>query len=218
MTNETKILTGIGIVTAIIIIIAAFTLGGKPAQTEQPKTLGQEQSKTLVLKDSYSQGPANAKVTITEFGDFQCPACGVAYPTVERIKKEYNGKIRFVFRQFPLQAHKNAHTAALAAEAAGAQHKFWEMYNKLYENQKEWSDSDKPLDIFSKYAQEFGLNIDQFKKDVEDKKYDNRIKKDQDDALALGVNATPTFFINNEMEVGILPYDDFKQKIDAALK
>lgn len=219
MSNETKILTGIGVVTAAVIIIAAFTLGGKPSQTtNQSSTVSDTAAKLLVRKDSPVTGPANAKVTIVEYGDFQCPACGAAYPIVKQIENNYKGKIKLVFRNFPLQVHPNAPTAAEAAEAAKAQGKFWEMYDKLYSNQNAWSDSTNPIDIFSQYAKDLGLNVEKFTQDVRSKKYASVIQQDMNDGNALGIQATPTFFVNKEMVVGVLPYDQFASKIDSYLK
>jgi protein-disulfide isomerase len=220
MSNETKILTIIGIVTAVVIIGAAFTLGGKPTQTtaQQNKVLGDSQAKILVRPDSHVTGPSNAKVTVVEFGDFQCPACGAAYPVVKQIEAEYKNKIKFVFRNFPLQAHPNAPEAAEAAEAAGTQGKFWQMYDKLYSSQNDWSGLSDPTDTFVGYAKDLGLNTDQFKQEVQSKKYANKITQDQNDGNSVGLQATPTFFINKEMVIGVIPYDEFKTKLDAALK
>lgn len=218
MTQEAKILTGIGIVTLVIVVAAAFFFGGKTTP-EKEKVVASDKMDQLVRADSHTKGTKGAKVTIVEFGDFQCPACGSAYPTVAQIVEDYKGKVTFVFRQYPLPVHQNAKVAALAAEAAGAQDKFFEMYEKLFENQKAWSESKKPVDeYFVKYAKEIGLDVDQFKKDVEQKKYEKKIQQDITDANAIGVSATPTFYINGEEQVGGLPYDEFKKKIEAALK
>jgi len=218
MTQEAKILTGIGIATLLIVVGAAFFVGGKTSP-EKTKNVSSDKVKLLVRDTSHTEGTKGAKVTIVEFGDFQCPACGSAYPTVAKIIEDYKGKVTFVFRQYPLPVHQNAKVAALAAEAAGGQDKFFEMYGQLYENQKAWSESKKPVDeYFVKYAKEIGLDVNQFKKDVEQKKYEKNIQQDMNDAGAIGVSATPTFYINGEEIVGGLPYDEFKKKIEAALK
>jgi len=221
MSNEAKILTGIGIVTLAIVVGAAFLFGGKSSpNTSTPTKISEEQSKILIHEDSHTKGAKDVKVTLVEFGDFQCPACAVSYPIVEQILKDYDGKIKFVFREFPLPAnvHPNSQIAAEAAEAAGAQGKFFEMYKALYENQKEWGGDKNPMQFFEKYAKEIGLDIDKFKSDIETKKYESRVQKDLSDGQSLGVNSTPTFFINNEKIIGGLPYDEFKAKIEAAFK
>lgn len=217
MSQDAKLLIGVGVVTAIIVIIAAFTIGSKPVKDQEQKVLSESQLKILLRGDTHMTGPQPAKVTVVEFGDFQCPACGSAYTIVKQIENDYKGKVNFAFREFPLNVHPNGPIAADAAEAAGGQGKFWEMYDKLYGNQKKWSDQKDPLEIFATYAKEIGINIDTFKADVKNKKYDAKIKADLSDGNQLGISATPTFFINGKMYTGYLPYDDFKSKIDSEL-
>lgn len=217
MTNETKVLTGIGIVTVAIVVGAALFFGGKSAPSQTTK-VNEDQSKMLVRENSHIKGPKDAKVTLIEFGDFQCPACGMAHPVVSQLLKDYDGKIRFVFRQFPLPMHANGKTSAQAAEAAGEQGKFFEMYDALYENQKEWGEDKNPMQFFEKYAKNIGLDVEKFKKDVEAKKYEEFIQKEIADGNALGVSATPTFFLNNEKIIGGIGYDELKAKIEALLK
>lgn len=218
---DLKIIIGVVIVTTIIVVVAAFTIGNQPAkepgQPEQ-KVLSQDQLKILLPSDTHMTGPKQAKVIVVEFGDFQCPACGVAYQVVKQIKEQYKGKINFAFREFPLMAHKYGYAGALAAEAASGQGKFWEMYDKLYSNQKEWSESKDALTIFASYAKEIGIDADKFKKDVESKKYDAKIQADLRDGNQLGINATPTFFINGKMYTGALTYDNFKSAVENDLK
>jgi protein-disulfide isomerase len=218
MSNEAKILTGIGIITVAIVIVAALFLGGKPSPAQQMQAVTKDQMKILVRPDSHEIKSPGAKVTLVEFGDFECPACGASYPIVTQLLQDYKGKINFVFRNYPLDVHPNSHTAAEAAEAAGAQGKFFEMYNALYSNQKDWGETNKAMDYFTKYAQNIGLDVNKFKNDVNSKKYASIIEKDQEDGNQLGINATPTFFINGKMHAGGLPYADFKQLIDAAMK
>lgn len=215
MTQENKVLIGLGIVTLLIVVGGAFFIGGKSTPDKPTPPVD---NKVLVRSDSNKAAVPNAKVTLVEFGDFQCPACGAAHPIVTQILQEYKGKVNFVFRNYPLPMHPNAMIAAEAAEASGAQGKYFDMYNALYSNQKEWSDSKKPLDIFLKYANTIGLDKDKFQKDVESKRFEAKIKKDVADGDAVSVQATPTFFINGVKQTGGLPYDEFKAKIDLALK
>ena len=219
MTNENKILIGIGVVTLLLVGIAVFSLGGNNSSNSDATSKEAKDIKTLIRSDSHAKGPANAKVTVVEFGDFQCPACGSAYPVVSQILGEYKDKVRFVYRNYPLPVHKNAKVAAQAAEAAGAQGKYFEMYDALFGNQKAWSESDKALDdYFVKYAKELKLDVEKFTKEVKENKYNAKIEKDISDGNAVGVNATPTFYINGVEQVGGLPYDEFKKKVDEALK
>ena len=218
MTNEVKILAGIGIATLAIVIGAAFFLGGKPAPGQEAEKITADQIKQLTPESSHRIGNKKAKVTIVEFGDYQCPACGLAHAVVTQLLNEYNGRISFVFRHFPLPMHKNAQVAAMAAEAAGEQGKFFEMHDALYENQKEWSESNNPVDdYFVAYAKKLELDLDKFKSDIDAKKYEKIIQQGITDGTALVINSTPTFFINDEKINGGLPYNEFKEKIDKAL-
>ena len=214
MSQEKKVLIGLGIVTILIIAGGAFFMGGN---TSPDKPTPPADSKLLVRPNSNKDIVPAAKVTIVEFGDFQCPACGASYPVVTQILNDYKGKVNFVFRNYPLPMHPNAMIAAEAAEAAGAQGKYFDMYNALYSNQSEWSDSKNPIDIYMKYAKTIGLDAEKFKKDVESKKFEAKIKKDIADGDAVAVQATPTFFIHGVKQTGGLPYNEFKAKIDSAL-
>lgn len=143
-------------------------------------------------------GKGESKVTVIEYGDFQCPACGAYFPIVQEIKKEYGDKITFQFRHFPLtQIHPNAFISSRAAEAAGKQNKFFEMHDKLYENQQTWSSSSDPTAIFTTYATELGLNLDQFKTDMAAKSTADSINADLKAGQAIGASSTPTFVIND---------------------
>ncbi len=216
MTTETKALAGIGLLTIGILVAGAFFLS-KPEITDLTSTPTVNES-ILIKSDSTQTGPKDAKVTIVEFGDFQCPACAQAQSVVNRLKEEYSGKMNFVYRHYPLSQHKNAVIAAQAAEAAGEQKKFWEMSDMLYENQSEWGESAKPLDIFANYAQELKLDVNQFKKAVTDEKYKAKVLKDQADGTAAQIRYTPTFFINGHKIEGSFAYDTFKGGIEAELK
>ncbi len=218
MSNEAKVLIGIGVATLLIVVGATFLVGGKTASTNEPKVLTEDQIKKLTPADSYVKGSKDAKVTIVEFGDFQCPACGAIHPTIGQLLTEYKDSVKFVYREYPLPLHKNAKTADLAEEAAGAQGKFYDMYDALFQNQKEWENSKNPMEQFEAYAKLIGLDIEKFKGDVENKKYEEKIQQGINDGNAVGVQATPTFFINGEEIRGGLPYNEFKAKIDAALE
>lgn len=215
MSTETKVLGGIGFATILIVVVGAIFMGGS---STSDKPIPPADQNLLVKGDSQKITSPGAKVTLVEFGDFQCPACGASHPIVKQLLDEYKGKITFVFRHFPLPNHKNAMKAANAAEAAGAQKKFFEMHDLLFENQAEWSEDNNPEELFEKYAGELKLDMDKFKEDVKSKKYENKIKADQADGNTAGVNSTPTFFINGKLQAGGLPYDQFKVKIEEALK
>jgi protein-disulfide isomerase len=213
MSTEVKIIGGISIVTLILVIGAAILFGGKSTAAPTEPIANTE---ALIRKNSHQTNP-KASVTLVEFGDFQCPACYAAYPTIEKIEEEYKGKINFVFRHFPLTQHKNAKQAAETAEAAGAQGKFFEMYRMLYTNQKDWGESDKAMEYFTQYAKALRLDMDKFAADLKSNKYEKQIQNDTSDGYAVGVNATPTFFVNGVPVQGGVTYDELKEKIDDAL-
>lgn len=215
MKQEAKILAGIGLLT-IAILAGSVVLLSKSSAPSLPSQKADE--KLLVRESSNKLGSPSAKVTLVEFGDYQCPACGQAHPVIKAITDNYKGKILLVFRDFPLSMHSNAEVAAEAAEAAGAQGKYWQMHDLLYENQDKWAKSSRPLDIFASFAKDIGLDGDKFKKDVEESKFSNKISEDLSDGNALGVNATPTLFLNGKQMVGVPNYNDLKKNIDELLK
>lgn len=211
MSSEVKILLGLGVVCAIFIaIVVVFSSSGQKATGSSADALVRADSNKIEVKD--------AKVTMVEFGDYECPACKAAQPVVDQIRHDYAGKITYVFRNFPLPQHTNAKPAAEAAEAAGEQGKYWEMNDLLYSRQDEWVNLSNPNDKFVSYAEELKLDIGKFKSAIENYKFDQKIKADTTDGETLGVNSTPTFFINGEKIVGGQSYDEFKKKIDALLK
>jgi protein-disulfide isomerase len=167
----------------------------------------------------YERGGTSARVTLEEFSDFQCPACGNLEPGLRRVVKDYGDRARLVFRNFPLQGHKYAFQAARAAEAAGQQGKFWEMHDMLYDNQKEWSDSMEPRVQFDAYATRLGLDVQRFKTDMERQDLADRIKSDYGRGMSMGVKGTPTIYLNGrELVPGkLVTEEDLRREIDAAL-
>lgn len=165
------------------------------------------------------KGNPDAPVTLIEYTDFQCPACGVYYPVIEQLLKDMDGKIKFVVRNYPLiQIHPNALGAARAAEAAGRQGKYFEMYDVLFQKQSEWSSaSDPTVSIFPSYAGNIGLNVDQYRKDVSDSSLDDKISKDRASGDDLDVTGTPTFYVNGEKIDSPKSLEDFRNVLDAAV-
>lgn len=223
MTQEAKVLIGIGVVTIAILLGAAFLLGDNKGNSadNQTQVAKVADASLLVRPDSHKIEAASksASVTMVEFADFQCPGCGNFYPLSKRLQADYRGKVTFVFRHYPLvQLHKNAMTAALAAEAAGKQGKFWEMHDKLFEDQKDWQASDKPLNIFVGYAKDLGLDVDAFRESVESKEFTDKIQKDVNDGNATGVTSTPTVFINGYKQLQVFDEQSLRQALDESLK
>ena len=147
----------------------------------------------VTVERDHIKGSSNAPLTLVEYGDYQCPYCGAAYPEVKKVQKKLGSKLRFVFRNFPItSAHEFAEHAAEIAEAAGAQGKFWEMHDFLYEHQDLLGDDNN---IFA-YGKELGLDVQRLAQEVMNNTYLNRIKEDFNGGIRSGVNGTPTFYIN----------------------
>lgn len=189
MSKETKIMA---VILTLVVggLIGLFWFFGK-AKTQEPLPSGK-----VVRAESHKQG--SGPVEIAEFGDFQCPACAAAHPVLEQIMKDYQGKVTFYFRHFPLPMHANAEAAAMASEAAGAQGKFWEMHKKLYDGQKDWSNLADPTAKFLDYAKAIGLNIETYKSDIAAAKYRSIIETDRKDGETLQVSSTPTIYVNGK--------------------
>lgn len=146
---------------------------------------------------AHAEGGANAPVVLEEFGDFQCPPCGQMFPEVERMRQEYGDSVRFVFREYPLiNVHPHALLAAHAAEAAGLQGKFWEMHRELFDEQQAWSKAQDATPLFETYARRAGLDVDRFRRDLGGTETDARVVADRDRGKSVGVESTPTFYIN----------------------
>ena len=156
-------------------------------------------------------GNTNAAVTLVEYGDFECPYCGRAHPLIKRLLEEKGNEFQFVFRNFPLrQIHPNAYIAAISAEAAGRQGKFWEMHDLLYENQDKLG-----MDYLYLLAKLLGLDLAQFTKDSESRVLLDKIQTDFEGGIRSGVNGTPSFFINGQK---LLTYDEtYESLLDAIL-
>jgi protein-disulfide isomerase len=212
MTKEVKIIIGI----AVVVIVGGITLF-----MSQPKALAPTQNvdgSKLIREGSHMTGSPTAKVQVVEFADIQCPACAQAAPILTRLREEYKGNnnVNFVFRHYPLPQHGKAMVSAAAAEAAGKQGKFWEMVDKLYAEQVSWANGDDSA-VFLKLAQDLGLNIETFRSDSNPAIYQEIISADKQDGEDLGVNSTPTIFINGEKAVGY-QYEYLKATIEEALK
>ncbi len=208
MGREAKILIAVAAVVAVG--VSALIIAGSGGKSE-PKAGGSE----LIREDSY-QTHEGAAVTLVEFGDYQCPACGAAQSTVEKLKEEYGPKLNVVFRNLPLtQIHKNALAGAQAAEAAGAQGKYYEMNSLLYKNQNQWSSAGDPVTFFVTYAGQLGLDADKLKSEVQSQKYKDKIDRDLKDAETLNLDSTPSFFVNG---TPVESASDLKAAIEAALK
>jgi protein-disulfide isomerase len=216
MKSEIAIIGAIVLGTIGLIIGFAF-LGGSDAIPKSGEPIFGEDAQ-YVRDYSPRRGDTSAPVTLVEFADFQCPACANFYPIMKAIDAQYDDKeVQIIFRHFPLSQHQFGEFASRVAEAAGAQGKFWEMHDILYERQTEWSTKSDPRDTFISYASELGLNTDQFESALSQQELIDHIRQDRGDGSMLGVNSTPSLFLNGKA-VNISSEEALTKEIDALLK
>ena len=208
MRKEIKILGAIAIVVIVAAIIGANYYkksesgAGRTANSNSAKKTVVADPNVLIKPDSAKLGAANAPVTLVEFFDPECESCRGFNPTVKKILKDYEGKVRLVVRYMPL--HSNSTLALNAIEAAGEQGKFWQMQELLFERQREWGEKREPQTaLMEKYAAEIGLNMDQFRAALADNRFAAKIERDKADGQSLGVRATPTLFVNGRQLPGL---------------
>lgn len=200
-----------GVIAAIIIVFGVvLTLSGNNNNKNSSSS-----GSTLT---NHTEGSKATGVTLVEYGDYQCPFCGQYFPIVKQVAAEYNDKIIFQFRNFPLTTvHPNAFAGARAAEAAALQNKFWEMHDLLYENQTQWSVASDPTTFFKLYAQQLGLNVTQFTSDYSSSKVNDLINADMAEGNKLGITGTPTFFIDGkQVQIGE-SVQEFEKVINAEI-
>jgi protein-disulfide isomerase len=161
------------------------------------------------LGDAQTNGPDTALVTIVTFSDFQCPFCSRVSPTIDTLRKEYGSDLRYAFKHNALPMHKQARPAAIAAEAAGEQGKFWEMHDKLFTNQRDLTEAN-----FIAWARELKLDVKRFERDLASTTIADRVDAHQRQATALGARGTPAFFVNGRFLSGAQPVESFRALID----
>ena len=166
-----------------------------------------------ITKDNHIRGDFNAPITLVEFSDFECPFCERHYPTLSQILDEYKGKVRLVYKHFPLGFHPNAQKAAEASECADEQGKFWEYHDKLFANQP----NGYSLEKFKQWAKDLGLNSGKFDACLDSGKFAQKVQADYQEGAQKGVNGTPATFVNGQLVSGAVPYGSFKQIIDDLL-
>jgi len=166
-----------------------------------------------------TRGQKMAAVTIEEFADFQCPPCASLSTIIQTLEQDYHGKVRVIFRHYPLPNHQHARPAAYAAEAAAMQGKFWEFHDLLYKTQSVWSKATEIRPLLTGYAATLGLDVNKFSADLDKPETSARINADQERAAALGVKQTPTLFVNNQVvPVASFNAEGLRAVIKAALE
>lgn len=212
MNKNSIIISVVSVLGTFLLLFGVYKLVNKPVQTDFPQT------KQLKADDHIEWSP-DKKNLLVEYSDFQCPSCKAAHEFFKTIEASGSAdfdiikKVTIAYRYFPLsQIHDKANISAYAAEAAGIQGKFWEMTDLLFTNQQTWGTSDKPEDYFLSYAKELKLDLAQFKKDATSSKVKNRVAADVLEANQIGVNSTPTFFLNGQ-KVAVNSYEEFKKTL-----
>ena len=170
---------------------------------------------TLVTKSPTT----NASVTVEEYGDYQCPPCGLLHPEIKKIVTEYGARVNFVFHNLPLtKIHKNALVAAQAAEAARLQDRFWQMHDLIYEKQNAWKDEENPRPTFTEYAREVGIDAKRFSRDIDGLEVQQHLDEDRRQAESLGVVGTPTIFIEGrQLKPEVTTGEGIRKGIDLML-
>jgi protein-disulfide isomerase len=170
--------------------------------------------RVAVTEEDHAQGPASAPCTVVEYGDYQCPHCRAAHPVVEKLRHNFGNKLRFVFRNFPLnQSHPEAQSAAETAEFAGSKGKFWEMHDALFQHQDQLGEL-----FYVEQSKALGLDGKELKTALADGTFTKRVQDDFSGGVRSGVNGTPTFFINGERHNGSNDFDRLSAKIGAILQ
>jgi protein-disulfide isomerase len=210
--NRSSALWTIAIValSAIILLVIVLT-----APKQAPKTVVDGKVPDVTAED-WVRGKSDAKVTLIEYGDFQCPACAQFESVIQSLSNDFPDTLRVVFRHFPLPQHVDADLAARASEAAGAQGKFFEMHDVLYAKQTEWANVPSAKDIMTRYAKELELNLDQWNQDLYAPKTADHIELGKREAKDLGLQGTPSFFLNGKPIENPKSYDDFRKLIEDA--
>lgn len=219
MKNSTKVaivLSG----TIVLIVIVSIVVSIMQAQQSRT-TADRDQGPGLtsaIRDDSHVLDDAgDGAVTVVEFLDFECEACGAAYPVMEDLREEFSGQITFAIRYFPLPGHFNSMNAAIAVEAASQQGELEAMYGRMFESQAEWGEAQESrAPLFRQFAEELGLTMAEYDAAVTDPVTAERVESDFNDGIALGVNSTPTFFVNDRM-VPLTSFDDLRTAIEAEI-
>jgi protein-disulfide isomerase len=205
----------------IISAVAALTLaaGAMLFHAKQRSVLGGNASigAKSAVAPQHMRGASNAPVTLEEFGDFQCPACATTADLLRVVENDYGPRLRMIFWNFPLPSHRHGRQAALAAEAASLQGRFWEMHDLLYQNQANWSKEADVRPLFESYAQELHLDVERFRKDVASEEAAALVDRQREHGISRGVQNTPTLFINSRVAAPPFTPERLHEAIDAAM-
>jgi len=209
-----------------VLVVAAAAVAMFLAKRSSPESSPVAASSNVALPDKpvitpegWSKGNLSAKTVLVEFGDFQCPSCAAARVKVDNVLKKFEKDLKVVFKQYPMsQIHRNAMVAAQAAEAAGKQLKFWEMYELLFARQNEWVNVPDALTFFLKYATELQLDVERFRQDMLNGEIRNKIFRDLLEGQVAQVRSVPSFFLNGRMMQSVKSDAEFEELIAQAIR
>ncbi|HEX7041867.1 MAG TPA: thioredoxin domain-containing protein [Patescibacteria group bacterium] len=203
----------------IVLFLAIGGWGVYTASTSPSSTSTSDIKIPKVTPSDFQTVKSGAKVTLVEYADFQCPACKAYYPVVKQLQSDFGTKLDVVYRFFPLEnIHRNAATSAQAGYAASLQGKFWEMHDKLFDTQDSWAELPDGTDTFVGYAKDLGLNVDKFKSDMASSDTQKFVENSYQNALNLGLQGTPSFFLDGKFIDNPASYQAFKDLISKELK
>ena len=210
---------GVTVIAIVAVVVGAVILLISRSDDDPDRALADTSAPAVVRDDSHRlNSPPDAAVTFVEFLDFECEGCRAAYPVVEQLRADYGDRVEFVLRYFPLPGHVNGERAARAVEAAAQQGRLEAMYRMMYETQAQWGERRTPADdVFRGFAAELGLDMAAFDAAYADPATAERIQVDVDDGMALGVQGTPTFFVNGE-QVSPRSVNDLRTAIENGLR
>ncbi|KQS64375.1 disulfide bond formation protein DsbA [Modestobacter sp. Leaf380] len=214
MRSNTMISVLLVAVFAAVVAVAVMVFGGGGSDATAD---GQGGEDLVVRENSHRLDTAPGEVTLVEFLDFECESCLAAYPVVEQLREDYAGQVTFIARYFPVEGHFNGQNAAVAVEAAAQQGQFEAMYQQMYATQTQWGEQQTSMaGLFREFATDLGLDMDAYDSAVADPATLERVLADRDDGLALGVQGTPTFFLNGE-QLTVGSAEELIAAVDAAV-
>jgi len=195
-----------GVVIGFIALFGVWKLTSKPATPTKVD---------IVLNEhDHIKGNSDAKTTLVEYSDFQCPACKAFQPIISQVVEKNKDSVRLVYRHFPLESiHKNARKAAYASEAAARQGKFWEMHDMLFQNQQDWEKESDPNKKFEAYIKNIKGDVERFKKDLKELSIQDKVDRDYASGVQFGVNSTPSFYLNGTKLENIKTADELEKAI-----
>lgn len=209
MSGETKFFAGVTL-TTLAIIIGGLFIFGQFQKSEQVKGVSIDSTTGVKL------GADSAKLSLVEFSDFQCPACRAAEPAIKQVLNKFPNDVQFVYYHFPLPQHKNAKAAANLTEAAGEQGKFWQMHDLIFETQDEWASLENPTEFFLNLSKKLELDGEKIGKALSENLYQQKIEQNLNLGNSLGVNSTPTFFLNGK-KLNLTSFDQLEKEVEKEL-